>query len=115
MIFAAAAAAAAADETTASAPKRQKSRRHPDADERFYFFLSLPVRRILSQKAFCDLPTKLVARHQYLPASCSVTLDSLSECRASARQLTTLCKQWRGGDTHVQVHRQCVLANAMLC
>lgn len=47
---------------------------------------------MLSQKAFSDFPTKFEARHQYFPASFSVTLDSFNLLWVSMCLLTTLCK-----------------------
>lgn len=52
----------------------------------------LPALSTLSQKAFSDLPTKFEARHQYFPASFSVTLDSVNLQWASVCLLTTLCR-----------------------
>lgn len=52
----------------------------------------LPGSCTLSQKAFSDLPTKFEARHQYFPASLSVTLDSFNLLWASVWLLTTLCE-----------------------
>lgn len=51
----------------------------------------LPAWCTLSQNAFSDLPTKLEARHQYLPASFSVTLDSFNLVKDSDCLLTNVC------------------------
>lgn len=52
----------------------------------------LPVPCTLSQNAFSDLPTKLEARHQYFPASLSVTLDSFNLVKDSDCLLTKVCR-----------------------
>lgn len=52
----------------------------------------LPALCTLSQNAFSDLPTKLVARHQYVPASVSVTLDSFNLVKDSDCLLTKVCR-----------------------
>lgn len=52
----------------------------------------LPALCTLSQNAFSDLPTKLEARHQYFPASFSVTLDSFNLVKDSDCLLTKVCR-----------------------
>ena len=78
----------------------------------------LPGSCTLSQKAFSDLPTKFEARHQYFPASLSVTLDSFNLLWASVWLLTTLCEgrverhsealtantEHTSTQTHIQIH-----------
>lgn len=66
----------------------------------------LPALSTLSQKAFSDLPTKFEARHQYFPASFSVTLDSVNLQWASVCLLTTLC---RG---NIERHSEAFAANS---
>lgn len=54
--------------------------------------LDLPASCILSQNTFSDFPTKFEARHQYLPASFSVTLDSFNLVWDSDSLLTIVCR-----------------------
>lgn len=69
----------------------------------------LPGLCTLSQKAFSDLPTKFEARHQYFPASFSVTLDSFKLLLASVWLLTTLC------EGRIESHSEAFTANSCTC
>ncbi len=101
----------------ASEPIKPKTKGAPQRggdtaeDQKWWRRLSLGAQDLpglctLSQKAFSDLPTKFEARHQYFPASFSVTLDSFNLLWASVCLLTTLCKG------KIERHSEAFIANS---